>query len=351
MAIESHDVLVIGTGPAGAAASFFIPYLSEGKLSVLSLEKLDRNFDRYHHMCGEAMSKKAFEDLAPLGPSAVQFRIRRAVEHWPGGVVIETEADGYIIDRPEFLRSVLGAAKKEGCHTELGAAVGISRSPNGYLVRTREGREYSARYLVGADGWNSLVRRTLFQGGPRLLWAEQFITDGKADQDAMHFYYGQRYQGGYRWEFPHPAGKRIGFTRGADERPACLVRQGRPIPYGYRQVPNGNACLIGDAAGQANPITFGGIRIGMAAARMAAEGIVKGEMEQYARSWPRSPYASPLFVRAFDSLKGMDDGELFRSVRPFRKGYGKLSGLRALLNGKKYRELYRAYDLGARWGW
>ncbi len=112
-AIEKVDVLVIGTGPAGAAASFFIPYLSEGKLSVLSLEKLGRNFDRYHHMCGEALSKKAFEDLAPLGPHAVQFQIRRAVEHWPGDVTIETEADGCIIDRPEFLRHLLGKARRK----------------------------------------------------------------------------------------------------------------------------------------------------------------------------------------------------------------------------------------------
>lgn len=344
-------MLVIGAGPAGAAAAFFLTYLSEGKLSVLSLEKLDKNYDRYHHMCGEALSRKAFEDLAPLEPSAVKFQIRRAVEHWPGDVVIETEADGFIVDRPELLRGVLGRAKKEGCHTEPGAAIEVHERPNGYLVRTREGREYSARYLVGADGWNSLVRRTFFHGGPRLLWAEQFIREGSGDKDAMHFFYDQRYRGGYRWEFPHPAGKRIGFTRGADERPACLERQGRPIPYGYDQTVDGNACLIGDAAGQANPITFGGIRIGMAAARKAAEAIVKGDLGEYARSWPRSPYASPVYVRAFDSLRGMDNMDLYRSVRPFRKGYGKLSGLRALLNGKKYRGLYRAYYLGAKWGW
>lgn len=318
---------------------------------MLTLEKLDRNYDRYHHMCGEALSKRAFEDLAPLEPQAVQFQIRRAVEHWPGEVTIETEADGYIIDRPEFLRHLLLKAKKEGCHMEHGAAMEVTRSPKGHLVRTREGREYSAKFLVGADGWNSLVRRTLFQGGPRLLWAEQYVTDGEAERDALHFFYDQRYRGGYRWEFPHILGKRVGFTRGSDARPVCLERQGRPIPYGYDKVVNGNACLVGDAAGQANPITFGGIRIGMAAARMAAEATVKGDMEGYASSWPRSPYASPVFVRGFDSLRGMDNQELFRSVRPFRKGYGNLSGLRALLNGKKYRELYRAYDLGARWGW
>lgn len=342
---------MIGAGPAGASAAFFLSHLSEGKLSVLSLEKLDRNYDRYHHMCGEALSRKAFLDLAPLEPSAVQFQIRRAVEHWPGEVTIGTEADGFVIDRPEFIRSVLDRAGKEGCHREIASAVEISKRTDGYLVRARDGREYSAKFLVGADGWNSLVRRTLFEGGPRLLWAEQFVIDEKADQDTMHFYYDQRYHGGYRWEFPHPAGKRAGFTRGADERPAHLERQGRPIPYGYDQVVNGNACLVGDAAGQANPITFGGIRIGMVAARKAAEAIVNGSLGEYARSWPRSPYASPSYVRAFDSLKGMDNHELFRSVRPFRDGYGRLSGVRALLNGKKYRELYRAYDLGAKWGW
>jgi hypothetical protein len=47
----------------------------------------------------------------------------------------------------------------------------------------------------------------------------------------------------------------------------------------------------------------------------------------------------------------MDNEELYRSVRPFRDGYGRMAGLRALLNGRRYLGLYRAYDLGAKWGW
>jgi len=342
---------VLGAGPAGAAAAFFLSYLSGGRLNVLSLEKLDSKYADYHRMCGEAISDRAFHDLSPLVPENVTFRIRRAVEHWPGDVHIETKADGYILDRPAFLRSVLERAKKEGCHLEKGAAVHISREGEGYKVLTREGKEYGAKWLVGADGWNSLVRRTLFQGSPRLLWAEQFVVDEATEGDTMHFHYDERYLGGYRWVFPHPRGSRMGFTRGTEERPEALERHGRPIPYGYRQVVSGNACLVGDAGGQANPITFGGIRIGMVAAKMMSRSLIEGGLEDYARQWPRSPYVSSTYVKAFDALRDMDNEELRRSVRPFRHGYGALAGLKALTGGKRNRQLYRAYGMGARWGW
>lgn len=344
-------MLVLGGGPAGAAAAYFLSHLSDGKMSVLSLEKLEKGYDGYHRMCGGALSARTFQELSPLGPEGVEFRVRRALEHWPGGIDLETPVDGYVLDRPAFLRHVLQRASNKGCHLERGSAVEIARQEEGYLVRTREGREHWSRWLVGADGWNSLVRRTFFPGRPRMLWAEQFVTTERTEEDALHFHYDQRYEGGYRWVFPHPKGSRVGFTRGSHPRPKALERHVRAIPYGYSQQVSGKACLIGDAAGQVNPMTFGGIRLGMVAARMAAEAIIEGDLWEYARKWNSSPYASPLYGEAFDALRGMDNAALHRSIRPFRNGYGPRAGLRAMLSSKKDRVLYRAYDMAAEWGW
>lgn len=342
---------MLGAGPAGAAAAFFLSHLSKGKLNVLSLEKLGPNYDRYHRMCGEAVSHKAFADLSPLTPGAVTFEISRTIEHWPGDIDIDTPSRGYILDRPAFLHQLLEKAGKEGCHLEQGSAVKITRDDGLHTVVTRNGQEYRSKWLVGADGWNSLVRRTFFTGGPRLLWAEQYVTEDRTERDAMHFYYDQRYQGGYRWVFPHEKGSRIGFTRGADPRPVFIERQGRPIPYDYHETVSGNACLVGDAAGQVNPLTFGGIRISMVAAKMAAASIVKGDLASYAKDWARSPYALSLYTKAFDALKGMDNASLQRSISPFRKGYGRMAGLRAMTLGKENRLLNRAYSKAAKWGW
>jgi digeranylgeranylglycerophospholipid reductase len=342
---------VLGAGPAGASAAFFLSHLSEGKLNVLSLEKLDRNFDRYHHMCGEAVSRRTFDDLSPLAPEAVTFEISRAIEHWPGGLELETPSQGYVLDRPLFLRRLLDRAVNEGCHLDQGSAISIVRENDRYTVRTRGGKEYRCRWLVGADGWNSLVRRTFFPGGPRLLWAEQYVTEERTERDVMHFHYDQRYLGGYRWVFPHEKGSRVGFTRGTEPRPKALERQGRAIPYDYHETVSGNACLVGDAAGQANPLTFGGIRAGMVAGKMAAQAILKGDLSSYSKRWERSPYSLPIYIQAFDILKGMDNAALIRAMRPFRKGYGRMAGLRAMMMGKENRELFRACGKAAKWGW
>src|SRR5207245_8443667 len=131
----------------------------------------------------------------------------------------------------------------------------------------------------------------------------------KIDQATWHLKVGNKYSpAGYAWIFPLDNNKvRIGVGIGKPEsqvdatqhllellesRPKPIDQLGRitPIEFHYGLIPNeglrsslvcDNLILVGDAAGQANPLVLEGIRyaieFGRSAGTVGAEAVIKGD--------------------------------------------------------------------------
>jgi digeranylgeranylglycerophospholipid reductase len=346
--------VVVGAGPGGCAASYFLKMMRPD-LKILLIERLtgDR-FTRYHRMCGEAISSRAFKELDPIRPQRILNRIRFAEEIWPDDLHITSKADGYIIDRSSFLQDLIQEFEVMGGEVSNESVKAVAPCKEGLDLELKSGRRMRCSFLIGADGACSRVRKDIFgEDPPVVVSARQYLLKGEMPGDVIRFHYGSKYGGGYKWEFPLGKMTKVGFPAGTDSIDSQPVEShARRIPVGgLSKLVKGRTCLIGDAAAQANPLTFGGIRTAMVAGRQAAEAISGGDLTSYERWWRSSKYSSPIFLEAYRVLMDMTEDEMKDSVVPFRGGYGPLPYARAYLTRPGYRDLYKAYRLTSEYGW
>lgn len=324
-------------------------------MHVRLFERLDdKKYPNYHKMCGEGISRTGLELLDIEYDKFVVNRISKAVEHYPGGIDIETGVDGFIIDRPKILAALLDEFRSRGGEVVRANIDEIDITRQGLRMQLSDGDRTVTDYLVGADGSRSVVREKLFRDeSVSLIWTEQHVLRKAPPQDTIEFFYDEKYKGGYRWSFPSGQNTRVGFPRGTDEAPSDAVEvHRRAIPIGkIEKLVLGHACLVGDAAAQVNPVTFGGIRTAFTAGWMAAEAIAQEDMDSYQALWRSSPYADPLFMQGYETLCKMSNEEIQRSMEPFRKGYSGFRSNLAMLGRPKYIQLYRSFERSMRYGW
>ena len=169
---DRYDVLVIGGGPSGAAAAY---WLAQQGRRVLVVEK--KRFPR-EKTCGDGLTPRAVRELHGMGLAEpltdyLRYDGLRSIAH---GVTLELAWPehpdfppyGYVVRRRELDEMVVGQAVKAGA-TLWPAAEATEPLVEGGLVTgaivhrkesgTRE--PVRARYLVVADGANSRFGRAL----------------------------------------------------------------------------------------------------------------------------------------------------------------------------------------------
>jgi digeranylgeranylglycerophospholipid reductase len=345
-------VVIVGAGPGGASAAYHLLLASDLKVALVERLQEDR-FAHYHRMCGEGISQAGLGEIGLPGEGLVEQPINTVEEHWPRDIDVKIKVRGAIIDRVALLERLKSRFREMGGTMIEDGVTHVTGNGPGMEVSLASGGAITADHIIGADGARSKLRAKFFpELVPKLIWADQFITDQGTERGVLHFHYDQRYVGGYKWVFPAHEGSRIGFPRGTEQTPSGVMeRHRRAIPIARpERVVNGRVCLVGDAACQVNSISFGGIRTAIAAGRMAANALAKNDLGRYQREWSSSPFAKASDIDTYRRLSSMSNEELARVARPFRKGYVGFDAMMTMVFSRD-RALYLAFRAAGNYGW
>lgn len=337
--MESVDVLVVGSGPAGSTAA---RYAAEAGASVLMIER--RPEVGVPVRCGEfmpGMSEIEFmfpglEDAASLFEVPGSLRCReiegiKLVD--PKDRVTLLDFEGYTTDRDRFDQYLAREAVSAGAVLETNRA--FDRIVDG-VARTNRG-DVRYKVLVGADGPGSRVAQSL--GLQRNRDPYPAVTaQVKGDfEPYTYMYFGDIAPGAYSWVIPKDGRANVGvgfspkfsdgtglsgyFDRFAAKRgftehtrlQGKFVPSEGPIP----KTVEGNGMVVGDAAGQVISVNGGGIPLAMIAGRIcgsvAAANVSSGSpLVGYEEQWRRI-MERPLRTAAFN--KRLADTFAFRSER------------------------------------
>jgi geranylgeranyl reductase len=279
-----YDVLIVGAGPAGL---FSAEHLAGSGLSVLVLEKNDVPGDK---ICAGGLTEKDLE-LLPVPEELIEVRMNESVLKAPL-VTMRTNHPKPVLFTVDRRR--LGAWQAERVRAkgiEVRTSTPVKEIAKDHVV-TAGGEKIGYRYLVGADGPTSLVRRFLRLPVEQRIFTLQYRIPWK-EKPRFEIHMNARYfHSWYGWLFPHD-GELVAGT-GGDPRyvsPQWMkkrfhkwlrkngidisgaVYESFPISYDYRGWDFDPVFLAGEAAGLASGLTGEGIYQALVSGKVVAEKI------------------------------------------------------------------------------
>ena len=288
------DTLVIGAGPAGAAAAF---HLAERGRSVVVLE---RECSGRSKPCGGGMAASVQRwfpfDLSP----AVDQIIREVRFTWtledPVEASLPGEAPFWIVRRAVLDAFLAEQAARAGATFHFSTeATSVERKGDLWLVWDQQGEPWRARSLLIADGSSSALAGNLGLGPPRPRYASTLSVEVECaigEPEVAYFDFGSVPQG-FCWAFPRHKGYSIGLgtfigqadVDGEEVLQRLLPSLGLPPDAGRRKpsrlriwdghYPLDGAGLLvaGDAASLCDPFLAEGLRPSLMSGFRAAEGL------------------------------------------------------------------------------
>jgi len=303
---ELFDAIVVGLGPAGAAAAC---ELARASRKVLVLDGAGARAKP----CGGCLSQRGLEALAWLDPPAWLrgHPVRRLWLGFPGKAAVDylsPRVGAWLVERARLDRWLAARARQAGAEIVAARTCGVVW--DGRLWRAEAGGQtWRAPWLIAASGAGGRMAQTLGLESGAWRFAALVSERPLPAHLRPHLHNAALLElggvaGGYAWAFGRgevlnlgiaglqgrdqggPGGLRrrlTAFTRRLGLEPMGTARGAViPCPHQRRLVlARERAALVGDAAGLADPVLGEGIAQAVASGRMAARAILAGDLGLY----------------------------------------------------------------------
>jgi len=310
-----YDVIVVGAGPGGSTASRLC---AEAGLKTLVIEK--ERFPRYKP-CGGCLSIKTVRllgfDLSPVIENTIYGAKFTYCSKDP--FVIESEDPiAFLVMRDRFDQFLVNKALENGVAILEGEKVTrVEERDGGVEVELGKEKRLQCRYLIAADGPESIVARSL-PLPPQRNHGNGIAVESEIPFDSsihfpkreLHFVnldFG-RVPNGYGWVFPKKEWLSVGiggmfretkkmnprqyfksFLKGLDYIPEGETAKikGHPLPSFYDEkqtVAQGRILLVGDAANLMDPLQGEGIYYAIRSGMLVGEAMAEWKKEGIAPS-------------------------------------------------------------------
>jgi menaquinone-9 beta-reductase len=310
------DVLIIGAGPAGATAAY---YLARAGVNVWLLDKEVFPRDK---VCGDFVGPVGLLELSYMGVTrdadflksnkinfASLFLNAQEIVAAPIPAITDLPPYGRVIPRKQLDQWIVNAACAAGARLMEACTLKQVELRQHAVVATveqsKKSAQFRARLLIAADGSNSMVARSLRGYAPpdhdRIVAVRAYYENVDGPSDRADLYFSAASFPGYCWLFPTGEGMaNVGVGVAAqtipdgkfalksllqrlidsDQALAQRLRHSRMIgkisgwpltTYDHRlPIVWDRVMLTGDAAGLINPLNGEGIQYALLSGRWAA---------------------------------------------------------------------------------